>query len=396
MLVILLAIYTLFIDQATPALAPAGAYAEDVAATFPLGVFEDANMLGGDPATFDAMIVDLQSRGMDSVMLTNGQLSRDAALLDVSDRRGFGVYLLPGYELERNWWPESIPADIETARLVAEPIVATLGGHPSLRGYVIADEPSRARKDKVALLTQALREFDPNRPIMPILIGIDRVGPIFAAAQPDVMLIDVYPTTYHNPIGDFTLHGFGYHWLEFVDYVRSVNGGKPPTTPLWFILQTHSFGDGGRFSLRMPTPEEVRLQQWLAVGEGAKGLFWFVYSSQQGWLGLADNPALFDEVTALSIRMRRLRDALLHTYKHADRFVVEGSRRTYISTLANAEGGLYAIAANRDCQQPQELIIRAPDLSGHLRDVETGYIYALNTPILFPPGDGKVLELVSG
>src|SRR5436190_3423174 len=62
---------------------------------FPIGVFEDANLLDGDTARFETMIGDLQSHGLDTIMFTNNAADRDAPLLAVSDRLDFGVFMLP-------------------------------------------------------------------------------------------------------------------------------------------------------------------------------------------------------------------------------------------------------------------------------------------------------------
>lgn len=361
--------------------------------SFPIGIFEDAGITSGDVGNFKALLDDAEAHALDAVMFTNNFSDRDERLLDVSDERGFEVYMLPGGDLNVTWWPDDIPATSDAARDAAQPIVRRFSPHSSFGGYIVKDEPALHERDKVALLTRAFHDLDPERPAMPILIGVDRAGPIFAAAQPDVMLIDVYPVGYENPLCDFTMTGFGYPTLDFVGYVRQVTQNKPATTPLWIILQTHRFMD----QLRQPLPVEVRAQNWLAIGEGATGIFWFIYSSQQGWTGLADNPALFSEVEALARRVRPLRHWLIGLQKGEDRFAVAGPRNPYVSTLRSADGRkLYAVAVNRDCEQSQSLSISSSRLSGRLRDLESPCrTYALDLPIRFPPGDGKIFELVS-
>jgi len=374
----------------------------DPKAYFPLGVFEDGNMFGGDAGVFRMVINDLTSHGFDSIMFTNNNASRDAPMLQVSDELGFNVFFMPASDWNKTWWTEEIPTTEAAARQAAEPVVQHFSSHPSFKGYIVKDEPRKAAKEKVALMTQALQELDPSRPAMPILIGTDRVEPIFQAAQPDILLIDVYPAGYDNPIGDFTLTGFGYQNIDFVGYIRQVTRSRPATTPLWIILQTHKFGDGGPFSLREPTPAEVRAQNWLAIGEGATGIFWFIYSSQQGWKGLVDNPPLYQEVTSLAQRVSPLRETLLHLQKVEDQFEVEGDANRYISTLATTDKQKwYVIVVNTDCTQSQTLAMYPSDLIGQqfnksvqLRDMETSEVYSIGEPVLFAPGDGKMLEVI--
>jgi hypothetical protein len=139
----------------------------------------------------------------------------------------------------------------------------------------------------------------------------------------------------------------------------------------------------------------VRAQQWLAIGEGATGIFWFVYSSQQGWTGLVDNPILYPEVTQLAQRVGPLRSLLLGLHKVEDKFTITGNKNPYISTLANKDDQkLYVVAVNRDCENPQMLSISSSTRTGYLRDLESSQIYRMGEPIAFQPGDGRIFELV--
>ena len=287
-------------------------------------------------------------------------------------------------------------ATAAVAHAAALPVVRALSPHPSLKGYIVIDEPGLAAQNKARLITQALRELDPTRRTTSILIGIDRVQPIFEATTPDVMMLDVYPFGYHNAPCDTTLTGFGYPMLDFVDYVRFVSKDKPRTTPLWLILQTHKFGTGGPYSLRAPTANEVRLENWLAIGEGATGIFWFIYGSQQGWVGLVDSPALLAETSSLAKRIKLLRANLLDAHKVSDYFTISGQGRPYISTLASSNGRRrYAVAVNRDCARAQPVTIGAPVKGYALRDLESGQTRSLGTSIQLDPGDGKIFEMVS-
>jgi hypothetical protein len=367
---------------------------QSVQSFFPLGVFEDGNMIGGNTAKFEAMLKDLRAHNLDTVLFVNNTVARDEPLLGVADKLGFNIFMMPNGDLNETWWSDEAPATIALARSLAKPIVAAWGKHPSLKGYLVIDEPFLDATEKVALMTQALREADPQRPVLMNLIGLNRVGPIFAAAKPDVMQIDVYPAAKDNPPCDFTMNGFAYPQHDFVSYIRAATQTRPSTTPLWIILQTHSF-DAGMHSLRTPLPTEVRMQQWLALGEGATGIYWFVYSTQQSWIGLADNKPLYDEVGALARRIRPLRGLLLGLHRVDDRFTVSGNGSPYISTLADASGAkTYVVVVNKDCQKAQNLTIRSAMVGGRLRDLESGRIYALGQTIPLQPGDGRIFASV--
>lgn len=359
--------------------------------SFPLGLFEDANMTHG----YDEMkrwAAELKARGFDAVMLINANVANrgDDDGLRATDEAGLEVYFNPGDDFNREWWPEEIPPDPARARSIAQELLKRLSPHPSLGGYYVADEPFLKDVPKVAPLQKAFQEADFDRPSMSVLIGRGRGELIYQQTRPDVMLLDVYPVGYSNAVGDFTLRGFGYSDLDFVSYLRLLTRDKPRSVPLWLILQTHSFED----QLREPTPSEVRAQNWLAVGEGAKGIFWFIYSSQQGWRGLKDNPALYDEVSHQTRRVAALRGVLKELFKVPDRFEVSGADVPYASSLQHRDGRHFVVVVNRDCQNPRRLSVRSDELKGRLKDLESGQIYAQGAELEYAPGDGRVFEVV--
>lgn len=364
------------------------------AAAFPLGVVEDGNMVSA--STFGPMIDDLRAHHLDAVFFVNTWASR-ANLLDISDAQEFDVYYCLG-ELGEQWFGREVTENLDTARAIIYPQVDAVKGHPSLKGYNILDEPTSSQKDKVALAVQAYRERDPERLLMSALIGIERARSVFAAAQPDVMLLDIYPFHYSNPPCDTVMHAFGYPDEDLVDYIRAIAQDRPAGTPLWVILQTHSFQDeSGTWHLRAPAAPEIREEHWLAIGEGATGIFWFLYSSEQGWIGLKDNPALFAQVGSLARRIGPLRGLLMTLHKTDDEYSVMGSvGAAYISTLTNAEGSeSYVVVVNRACV-PQHLTVASLSGPRRLRDVETGEIYTTGSALLLAGGDGRILQVLPG
>jgi hypothetical protein len=359
-------------------------------------VLEDGNRLG-DPAKFGAMLDDLASHGLDTVYLVNTRAAAADPFLAAADERGMGV-VWAASELNELWWPEAVPATLERAREVVYPLVdrLTRRAHPSLIGYHVVDEPGLHQAEKTALAVRAFRERDPTRPAMPILIGLGRAERMLPAIEPAVMVADAYPLAAGSGPCEFAMDGFGYPGLAFAAYLRRVTATKPAETPLWTILQTHRYdGGGGPFALRQPSAAEVRAQHWMAIGEGATGIFWFVYGSQQGWIGLEDNPVLLGEVGRLAERTKPLRSTLLGLRHAPDRFSVAGGGRPYVGTLAGADDRrLYAVVVNRSCDGPRRVTVSAPGMTGRLRNVETGTLYEFGAPITLGPGDGALLELV--
>jgi hypothetical protein len=136
---------------------------------------------------------------------------------------------------------------------------------------------------------------------------------------------------------------------------------------------------------------------WLALGEDAKGIFWFTWSTIPGefWTGLKDNPALLGEITDLTRRVNALRPYLAQIRKISDKFHATASGNTYVSTLKDySTGKLYIIAANHSCAS-QDLTLSSWFYQAKLKDLETGIVSPLDIPLTFRGGDGKLFEVVN-
>ncbi len=365
---------------------------------FPLGMFENHPWIGSY-FQFSQSIDDLKAHNLDGIMVVNGSADNCGHILSAGENKGFDIYLSPAGTLEQTWWPSSVAANSGNALAAAGQIVDAWSSYNCLKLYYTTDEPGLDRLTKLGLLTDAFYQLDPARPSAPVLIGIDRVGPHLNESQPPVLIIDVYPCAWGSSIGDFTMNGYGYSHLDFVSYTRTVVEEQPAQTPIWFILQAHSFGSGQSFSLRQPELEEMRRMFWTAIGEGAKGIFWFIYSTSsdpsQGWLGLKD-PARaddYDEVADLAGRVIPLKTTLLQTQKAPDACFVTGGGTPYVSTLMKNTGDtFYAVVINQDCVNSQALTLQSGRFD-RIKDLESGMIYALDTPLSYRPGDGRIFEL---
>ena len=340
------------------------------------GMFEDANITD-TPAELQAMITDVRAHNLSSAMFTNGILRYQLPMADVSDAANFPIYTswMMG-DLYQNWWNPSVPADIGTARAVIGPLVDALRVHPSIRGYNMLDDATPDRATKIRLALQVFREHDAGRPASPMMVAGDLGQQVYSATTPDAFLTYNYPARVANSACS---------WADsWVLSIRATIATKPASTPLWLVLQTHSTQSwvGDTYPLRYPTVEEVRLQNWIAIGEGARGIWWFLYSSQQGWTGLRDNPTLYGEVSADALRTRTLPGLA----KRQDQVVAMGN---YASTMVDGAGRTYVLAANTSCS-PRNVTLTSTMLTGRLVDVETGVSYSFGQGIPFRGGDGHL------
>jgi hypothetical protein len=378
-------------------------YPEDIVkpdpSDFPIGVFEDANLIRGKKGLFKDIVNDLQSRGLNAIMLSNGNAERDAEMMEVSDKYGLDVYF--GAHVDFYPWlhDTAVSGDLDAAREIVTPVVDLLKDHPSVKGINISDEPELYTLEKHVNAADIIHELAPDIKVSTPIIGFDRAGPMAAALDQDVYIVDVYPAAQINPLGDFTMNAYGYGGWDFISYTREIIKERSEDTPLWMILQTHAY-NAGRFSLREPLPAEVREQQWLAIGEGATGIFWFVYGSQldSGWTGLSDNEVLFAEVEDLTGRLNPLRETFLGTKKDKDRFTATatGSAKPYVSTLVEKNGDKhYVVAVNTDVLSDQLLTIDSKQFKGQLKDLETDELFTIGvSEIEVRPGDGRIFEVI--
>lgn len=359
---------------------------------FPIGVFETGGLMG-DTTT---MINDLKAHNLDSVMFNNIGINSADAILNVSDSLNFNTVVSFDSTLWNTWWPDTVPATIANAESAIGPLVDKVKNHPSLRGYNVVDEPGLNMKDKLSLAIQVFKNHDSVHPAAPVLIDQNIIPTLFDYSNPDTMLLDVYPVSARSVPCDMRING----GLDIVEYIRRASATRPANKPLWFILQTHSVGDGTQdWHLRTPLPQEVRMQNWLALGEGGTGIFWFIYSTStdptQNWIGLKDNPALYTEVSDLARRTASFKAIFLNAHKVADQITADPNSPTYTSTLASNDGTKnYVIAVNRSCADTT-LTLKPYSVSGQLKDLENGQIYSLNNPIPFRAGDGKLFEILS-
>lgn len=381
----------------------------------PIGVFQAGAHLGGI-AGFDLMVTRLQAAGMDSAILI--ERSQSQALFDSADEANFKLILMPIFELDRSWWPDEFPATLAQAQRAASAIIDNVRGHSSLFAYALTDEPSNQQAEKVCLLTDTFRDLDASTPVTGVFIGLNRGDLIFRDCQPDILLIDLYPFKEESALGDFSMRGFGYNNLDYVDYIRRFTRFKTPEQPLWVLLQTHKT-DWPNYKLREPTPAELRAMNWLALGEGASGFFYFHWTSAQTWRGLADNPDLLAEVGHFSRRVRALETLLLSWHKTDDAFFVADTSRNddndqfaYTSTLSTAqvvppEGELsaqvqredmYVLLVNRDVTNTRTFTLEmlptlgTPD-SVELLNAESGALQTLTDPITLAPGDAALFQV---
>lgn len=307
--------------------------------------------------------------------------------------------------MEWYWFHPTIPADPQIAKEVIQPMVDKLKVHKNLNTYLVKDEPDtdEETKNKVKIAVDVFKKLDATRSAIPLLgYTADRTIQNLATSNPDVMMIDIYPITLGMPLCE--LNDIGPDQKAMLGYIRQVVKHKPADVPFWAVLQAFDDGNETEYDSmgqwRYPKAEEIRLQNWLALGEGATGIVWFLYNTillpdqpekMYGNIGLKENiNGVYDEISKQALRVKKLQKLLINLRKVPDVFTVSGGTTGYISTLKSRDGSKeFAIAVNRSCSK-QSLRIDVPQSTGVFRDLEKGRIYQAGSTVDFEGGDGKV------
>jgi hypothetical protein len=348
-----------------------------------MGVHENVGDYWTDHTRFRAFIDDLRASGFDSISFGNGRLKDTLSLAAILDEKQM-PYVSSFFQAEliERWYPTSVSATIENARQIVGPLIDALAPYKSQIGYNLRDDADQALNDKFRLAIEVIRERD-SRPASPMIQRGRQGDDVYKATRGDAFLFYSYPCRRGKA---------EMSWVDFwVGEIRTTIQSKPAHVPVWQVIQAHqTMPVTDMNALRYPTLPEMRAQVWIALGEGAKGLFWFMWGNlghEHEWTGLRDNTTLRPEAQALARRVTAVESVLGSAVKVADAYTAPGA---YTSTLA-VGSSTYVIAVNRSASQAS---IAVSGSGTSLRNVETGAVTPMGSSITFRGGDGQLFEVL--
>ncbi|HEV8640338.1 MAG TPA: Ig-like domain-containing protein [Methylomirabilota bacterium] len=140
--------------------------------------------------------------------------------------------------------------------------VQDIGAQAGSAGYYTIDECQSALIPGAFTQYQRLRNLDPDSMTFAALLGNPDI--VLWRDAADVLSSDPYPLFGPEPAG-------GYNHKQVADWTAMTRQAVKDARPFMTVLQFFKFTSQGRF----PTLGEMRSHAYMAIVEGAKGLFWW-------------------------------------------------------------------------------------------------------------------------
>jgi hypothetical protein len=175
---------------------------------------------------------------------------------------------------------------------------------------------------------------------------------------------------------------------------------KERGVPMWMMAQ--AYGEpvgfdpgppyfGHRGGVTPPTPAHLRVQAWLSLAYGAKGLWWYAYrvGSPVGVSPISPDwklTPLWDEIGRIHGRIARLSDLLLKLEPAPDGKLAEVSgQNLYVAwhkRIGDASEARYLIVVNESLTEPRTVAIKPLNAAHQVRSI--------SGDSTLQPGDGAV------
>jgi hypothetical protein len=231
---------------------------------FVLGVYDSGLGYSSDPTYWETTLWspagDRRMSGLKINMYLNyhyGQAPTDAMAALMTNLQQHGVmYLQTGNCFDK------FPADSTFPINGSDSYVSTLGGHAGSAGYYTIDECLSSLQPGSYSQYQRLRSLDADSLTFAALLGNPDIALWRDSA--DVLASDPYPLFGAEPSG-------GYPLVEVADWTALTRSAVKDARPFMTVLQFFKFTSQGRF----PTLAEMRSMAYMAVVEGARGLWWW-------------------------------------------------------------------------------------------------------------------------
>ena len=376
---------------------------------FPLGLWYEGgvgdardNVLFADPAKaapiYEKNFADIAAHGINLIVVPNSPPEHHKLVLDTAEKHHVKVILELGLDggpfghMIRGQRAMEDKAIDETLQNVLAPIK----DHPALLRVQLLDEPPGDAFERYGHVAAAVRRFNPRTEPFCCLTGDSNGDAFVAASKSDVVAFDMYPLAPGAKEGDAKpLKDFATYADRFAGWAAKHDARS------WAVIQCHAITGG----LRFPTPAEVRCMTYSSLATGNKGVFWFLYQSEQVGQAMMDglvdrqfkSRPLWNEVGKLAKELAPLTDTLA---KLKPAPIKLESNADLARTFTDGFGNTYVIAVNFDTVHAKQIALKLPgDYSALKRLVRgtsedaTNSRDALTWSAKIDPGDGAIFRV---
>jgi hypothetical protein len=365
---------------------------------FPIGAwFEGFSVGNGAPrdlegATkyYDSSYADLSAHGINTVAIANGvQPELWDMMLRKAQEHNLKVILEVGPLADMTGAARDL--DEREVYKTAKEITDKLSSYPALLRYQILDEPQVRQVPNWIIVKRVLEDLDPAHPAFSCFNDVSVMETIYKQTTINDITRDYYPLRFDKPDSK-TIR----EYAAAMDDSAKHSKGRP----FWMVVQAFGAKDKDKYPLRYPTSEDLRLMTYLALTRGAKGIFFFIYQGEQGWMGLTDEhrrpTPIFDEVQRLSAELKKLAPTMLSLSPTSGFATADAGIE--VRSFKDRNGGRFVILANYDTKSAKDVSLKVslPNISS-LVNVLTGDKVAVRNgkaALQLKPGDGAVLRVV--
>ncbi len=245
---------------------------------------------------------------------------------------------------------------------------ATLSSDPAVVGYYVQDEPVITRQPETFHQYSLIKANDPSGFDLAVLDQPLQI-PMWRDTV-DVLGVDCYPITLAS----------GNDLARVADRTRAAVQAGHGARPVWTVIQ---FFQGTSVSA-WPTQQQLHDMSWMAIVEGATGLFYWEY----GVRGLAEikdpveHAALYQELINVTTEIKSLEPVLLSP----DAPVISANSAAgtvFTRTKVGADGTRYLFAYNYTAA-PVTAEFTLANSASSIVDYDTGVTSAPDTSTTFP------------
>ncbi len=359
-------------------------------------LFEEVNgeltMPAAAPALHKELFSDLQANGFNAAFMALDPIGPTIhSILDTAETYNIKIISsmqhLSALISDSN---ENPPSGEQIRQAILNDSINYLKSSPAILGYYVYDEPLPGwiDFDKLEEAKDSLLNLSGgNHPILSVWNDVQHMSYIDEYLNLDVLMADIYPfsdTTSPGSLIDYMPAYFSSYgdpddpssigpatptYSEYIEQIRQEHCNNNNNRPFWVVFQ--SFGDAVQYDAddenanwafwRQVEPKEIRLQVWIALMHGAKGLWYFLYETEHpvllGMLDASGQPTQrLTEASEINTEVNKISDVLLKLdlIEDAQISVNQGEIRFHDDLTKNTDDK-YVIVTNTDYNNANDI-----------------------------------------